>query len=317
MNNTVIEYSINEKVALPFVFLPCLLLVFIMYKYAKRRLVDSDTFAKRMQYLYGAAAGGIMGQFLFHTLRKSTSASVEDDHVFIFIGWFLMLFIQKYTRVNNENEFYTSPSLPSQEIVHHLDNQDVQLNSYYEASNLEEPIVNNQTTFSREMFAIMDETKEKYKRRILFVMFYIPMVFISIIEGFFLMYRVKTTVAATIGIFYVNKLIQTFVVCVVLLHSMFHAERKKRRHMYAIAGIFYCLVCLLSSIPALVGQDTTIFVENVVVTKLYLFIVGMIMYIAQYFAWLDRKQTNKKETIVVLVMVLVFGASSYATGIFL
>ena len=305
-NSTLISYTLGEKVSLPFVFLPCLLLVFIMYKYAKRRLVNADTFAKRMQYLYAAAAGAIMGQFLFHTLPNGTAASDEYDHVFIFIGWFAILCVQKYTRVNNENEYYTSPGLPSHEITQRLNTDNMELDTYYEASG------SDQSNFSRDMFILMDETKEMNKRRLLCILFYVSMVYISVIEGFFLMYHMKST---TIAMFYVNKVIQTFVVCVVLLHGMFHAKRGK--HWYAIASILYCIVCLLSSIPALIGQSTVPFLENVFVSKVYLTIIGIMLYIAQYFAWLDRRQTNKKETIVVLITIALFGASSYATGIFI
>ena len=309
MNSTMIEYSIDEKVSLPFVFLPCLLLAFIMYKYAIRRLVDSETFAKRMQYLYSAAAGAMIGQFLFHTLQNGTSTSIENDHIFILLGWYIILFIQKYTRVNNENEYYTSPNLPSFEITHKLDGNDMQMNEYYESSG------SNQAEFSRDMFILMDETKELNKRRLLCVIFFVSMVYISIIEGFFLMYHPKTDITTTIAMFYLNKLIQTFVVCVVLLHGMYHTD--KGRHWYAIASIVYCLVCLLSSIPALVGQSTVDFLENLAVSKIYLLIIGIIMYIAQYFAWLDRTQTSKKETVISLIIIAVFGASSYATGVFI
>lgn len=314
---TVFVYTVGQKVALPFVFLPCLLLSFVMYRYAKKRLLDAETFAKRMQYFYGAIGGGLIGQFLFHVSPKGVAAADSLDSVFVFIGYFIMVCIQKFTRVNNENEHYTSPSLPSFEIKQTLDGNDMQLDEYYQASNLDEAVENGHTSFGLDMLTIMDENKELYKRRLLSVLFYVPMVYISFIEGFFLMYRSKASVDATIAIFYANKLIQTFIVCTVLLHGMFHVKRNGWKHWYFTLSVGYCTVCMLSSIPVLTGVNMTIFLEHVIVSKIYLLISGTILYIAVYFAWLDRRQTNKKETIIGLVFMALFGAGSYATGIFI
>lgn len=314
---TIIEYTVGQKVALPFVLLPCLFLSFILYKHARKRILDTETFAKRMQYFYSAIGGGLMGQYLCHVSPKGAAAGDPKDAAFIFIGIYIMVCVQKFTRVNNENQHYTSPSLPSFEIKQSLDGSDMQMDEYYEASGLDEPVENGHTKFGLDMLSLMDENKELYKRRLLSILFYIPMVYISFIEGFFLAYRMKSSVAVTIIIFYCNKLIQTFIVCVVLLHGMFHVKRTGRKHMYFILSVGYCTVCMLSCIPALTGSDMSAFLEHVVVSKIYLLVSGMMLYVATYFVWLDRRHTNKKETILGLACMALFGIASCVTGIFI
>lgn len=315
-------YSPGAKAGLALVLLPCSILGLLLYRYSRRKLMGKETMDSRMINFYSAIAGGILGQFFFHTLPNSTGGDVGVAYstisVFIFVGFFIMMTIQKCSRVNNEMDYYTAPQGTGMDIRHIIDSETVSENNYYKATDI------TGEQFGEDMWALLDEHKELKRRRMISILFYIIMLFETILEGFFLVYNKSSSgIPVLIVMFYINKLVQTFIVCVVLIHGMFHVGNPKRtffRGTYLSLLLLWTITCTLSAIPAMIDMEYyTVFtiMHNFWMTAFYAMAGGILFWIALYFVWLDRKHTNKRETGIRLFLFALFSIVAYVTGMFL
>lgn len=323
---TIVNYSPGQQAALQLVILPCALVSFLLFRYGKRRLIGKDTFGERMQYFYACLAGGTLGQFLFHTFSKSTGQMGSSfSKIFIFLGLYIMFCIQKCSRVSNENQHYTSPEAVSADIEHIINGKgdEMEMNDYYEASQLDKESEDGSTYFARDMWILMDENKELRKRRIFSILFYLVLSFISVLEGFFLVYN-KNTVLGGLDVlvlmFYVHKIMQTFIVSTTLLHGMFHVKHEHKIRWYIYLSALWCLNCSLSSLPAMLNISfamSAIVLTHSATLLFYAIAGGVLFWIAIYFLWIDRKRTDKRETNIRLFLFGLFTVVSLITSFFI
>ena len=243
-------YSTAEKVLLPLVILPCALVCYLMYRLGKRPLHGNGTLDGRLINWYSGAAGGILGQFFFHTLPNSTIQGVSTNYaaisIFVFLGFFVMIALHKCFRVHNENAYYTGPNAVAVEIRHTVNQADLTQNDYFQASELESQDSNGVgTTFAQNMWALTDEAKEIKSRRIVAVLLLFIMMFVSVFEGIFLVYNFRFTLGGPVVLiimFYINKITQTTILCIVQLYAIFHvANTQSRVSKYTVTSAMWCL----------------------------------------------------------------------------
>lgn len=318
-------FTTGEKVATPLVFLPCLFLSFLLYRYSRRRLSGKDTFNKRMIPLYSAISGALLGQFFFHTLPNSLAPGVITTKgislsIFVFVGFFVMLVVQKCSRVSNENTYYTAPESTTMDIEHSMNREDMVLNEYFEAplGELSKPLDNGQTQFALDSWTVIDESKELRRRRIIVVVILVMMTYIAILEGLFLVYDQRYIPGVLIVSHYVNKMIQTFTVSVSLIHGMFHMHQKKRQ--YSIMILIWCCCCGFSGLPAVLNmplEQAQYVLTHPMINITYSVAAGIMFWMSLYFIWIDKKHTTKKDIAGRLFLFALFAVASYITGIFL
>jgi zinc transporter ZupT len=315
-------FDIAQKVSLPFVIIPCGLILLLAYKHGRARLRGKETIDSRIINVYSAVAGGMLGIFFFHTLPNSTIQVLTSNYsimsVFIFLGFFTMLCIQKCARVTNENEYYTSPTPAAQEIRHVIDAETVTQNDYYEASELDTP------AFSVDMWELTDETKEIKRRKTVGFVFFLVLVFESILEGFFLVYNADIVlggIPVLILMFYINRLIQTFILAIVMIHGMYHVNGEKiRSNMFFMMSLVWLTTCGISTVPVLIDMEkytALLVLSNPWTSFIYATAGGILFWIALYFVWIDRKYTNKRDTIIRLILFAAVAMLTFMTGFFI
>lgn len=317
MNTTEVFYDDGQKVALAFSFVPCILVSYLLYKYSKQELHGSQTIDKSMVYFYNAIGGSILGQLIFHIIPNGIVHHLDINYalmsIFVFLGLFVMLCVQRCARVNSEMQHHTDSSGTTLDVKHTIIKKTVSRGDYFEATELEEQLPDN-------YFKIIDEDAEIRKRRQITTVFYIILVIGSILEGYILVIN-KTHgiggIGLHIGMWYANKLLQTFMISVMSIYAMFHVTNEKRPYI-GLTG-FWILVCLLSTIPIL-SDTTTEFSESTMnnnwMAAFYAFMGGVLWWISGHVRELKFKKTTKKETTIGLILFLLFGIISYITGIF-
>lgn len=321
-------YTTAEKTLLPLVILPCALVCFLMYRLGKRPLHGNQTLDGRLINWYSAAAGGILGQFFFHTLPNSTIQAVSTNYaaisIFVFLGFFAMIALQKCIRVHNENTYYTGPNAVAVEIRHTVNQADLTQNDYFQASELEtQDSTGVGTAFAQNMWAITDEAKEIKSRQLIAILLFFILMFVSVFEGIFLVYNFADALGGgpvLVLMFYVNKLTQTTILCIVQLYAILHvANTRSRISKYTMISAFWCVVISTTTLPVLVDvnpAETETILNNTATSIFYAVAGGIMFWIALRFIWIDRRQTNKKDTTIRLVVFFLFAAVAYMTGFF-
>lgn len=325
MNITLPEplYTIPQKASLPFVSVPCALICFLFYKYGRKKLSKTETIDSRMINLYSAVAGGTLGQFFFHTLPNSSIQTTASNYsiisVFMVLGFFIMLCIQKCGRVCTEHTYYTGPENTTTEVSYTLNTDAMEQNEYFQAEDLE-----NNEAFKTQMWAIVDEEKEIKRRLIVSSLFVCIMLFIGFLEGFFLVYKADITLGGPgvlIFMYYLNKMLQTVIFCVVMLYGLFHIPTNTRnKRGYLVFSLLWCLDIIFSTFPAILEMnklDAIMFLHSTGLGILYAGLAGVLFWMALYFVWIDKRHTNKRETVKRLVLFAVFVFASFMTGYFI
>ena len=294
-------FSDAQKAVLPLVIIPCALLCFILYRYGKRPIIGvNKTFEQRMDYLYALAACELLGEFMFPNGGRTTYLNACT-----MLGFFIMFAIQKYSRVWHDNPNYVSPESTTVEIRSSLDPNRMEIVEY-----LQSDILDDST--GSDKVALLDETVELTKRRRICVLTVLIMSFLCILEGFFL--RNNWLV---IGMFFVDKLMETTIVCISLLHSLMHCTSEGEWNWYIILSVWWCVVCVCSTISACTNNAQAAYIINHVATSIFYSLAGGVLFwIALYYTWIDQKKTDKKETSVRLAIFVAGASVSWVVGYF-
>jgi hypothetical protein len=276
-----------------------------------------------MEPFYSAMAGATLGQFFFHTLPNSsvhgTTSTLDYPAIsaFVMIGFYAMLWLQKYGRVWHVNPYYQAPEVSSLELRHIVDAQKMCIVTYHHMTELDsDEIAQNRLTLE-------DESAELDKRRKLAVLMLCIMSFTCILEGFFLVKRQHTAVGGTwmlLVMFWVDKAAESGIMAVVMLHAWLHGMEEFRYNWYALMSLVWVLVCTLSALPVLVGvrQAQAAYILHHSATSIFYALAGGILFwIALYFVWIDRKRTDKRETVIRLVLFGATAVTSWVTGFFI
>ena len=306
-----------QKGLFPLVFIPCITICFILYKFGKRSIKGLVSFNDRMEPLYSFTSAALLGTFFFQALPNATGPSGTQTGViasgFTVLGLYIMLCIQKFQRVSNENPYYVAPELNSVEIRAIINPETVEFQDFYEALNLE-----SERT-AEDRLKLADEIAELKKRRRVCILTIVILSILCIFEGFFLVYREPSSIGGnwTIFVFFMlDKTVQSVVVGVSMLHAFFQAETKS----YAAITVIWAVVCILSTVPALADMDWTmcfIMVNHLATGIFYALAGGFLLWIALYYVWIDRAKVDKVDTIYRLFIFGVVSVVCWVNGYFI
>lgn len=305
--------DVQKGLIVPLIVVPCLTAFYLLYRFGKKPIVGNGTFEDRMEPLYSYAAAALLGQFLFQALPNATGPSGPQIgafvSLFVMVGFFVMLCIQKYQRVSHDNPYYISPENNSSCIVSSLDHEHVQLVEYFHATDLESDDV------ARQRFQLSDEHAELQKRRRIHVLTVFIMIILCVLEGFFLMYRPASW--KLFSFFILHKLMETGILGVSMLHALIHATTEREPRWYLYTSLVWTAVCGVSTLPMLVdaSYDVIFGIVNHLATSIFYALAGGILFwIALYYIWIDRKQVDKRDTVVRLVIFGVTAGVAWVVG---
>jgi len=297
-------YSAVEKALFPLVSIPCMLLLYLFYRLGHK--APRQKFNERIEPLYSFTASAIISKFLFQALPNATAPSGAQIGAlvsgFIMAGLFLMIVIQKCQRVSHINPYYTTPEHNFFEIRSIIDHDKMEVQEYFEASDLDSP------TIAADRLTLQDELSELRKRRHIFGLLLFIMSFISILEGFFLVYAESVVLGgswAVFAFFILNKLIDSAVIGVALLHAYIHAKGERLWNWYRIAAVYWSVLAGLSTLPVMVGMqwtDSFSIINHLATSIFYAIAGGILLWLGLYFLSIDKRKTNKRENIVRLVI---------------
>ncbi len=290
-------YSAVEKALFPLVSIPCMLLLYLLYRFG--HAPPRHQFNGRMEPLYSFTASAIISKFLFQALPNATAPSGAQIGAlvsgFIMLGLFIMITVQKCQRVSHLNPFYTSPEHSSFEIRSVIDHDKMEVQEYYQASDLDSP------TIAADRLTLQDELSELRKRRHIFGLLLSIMSFISILEGFFLVYAESVVLGggwAVFAFFTLSKLIDSAVIGVSLLHAYIHAKGERMWNWYRIAAVYWSILTGLSTMPVMVGMqwtDAFVVINHLATSIFYALAGGILLWLGLYFLSIDKFEYSIHE----------------------
>ncbi len=300
-------YSAIQKALFPLVSIPCMFLLYLLYRFGHSP--PHRQFSERMEPFYSFAAAAIVSKFLFQALPNATAPSGTQIGAlvsgFVLIGLFLMLCIQKCQRVSHSNQYYTSPEFNVVDIRSVINLDKMEINEYYQVTDLDSPLV------GADRLVLLDEMAELRKRQHIFVLLLVIMTFMAILEGFFVVYAEPTVLGgswAVLSFFLVNKLIDSGIIGIALLHGYIHAKGERKWNWYRIISVYWSTVCGLTTLPALVNMqwsEAFTIVNHLATGIFYSFSGGFLLWIGLYYIGIDRKKSSKRENAVRLAIFFV------------
>lgn len=307
--------DVQKGLIIPLIAFPSLLFLFVFYRIGKRPLYGSNMFGDRMELFYSYTAAALLGQFLFQALPNATGPSGPQIgafvSLFVLVGFYVMLCIQKYQRVSHTNPHYVSPENNSIEINSLLDRESMEIVEYYHAVDLESE------SAALDRLQLSDENAELRKRRRIFVLTLVILIILCILEGFFLVYKPNTWL--TWVFFIVDKYLETCVIGVSMLHSLIHATTEREPRWYLYCSLIWVTIASLSTVPMIadMSYDAVYLMVNHLATSIFYALAGGVLFwIALYYIWIDRKRVDKQETVVRLVIFGITGGISWVVGFF-
>lgn len=315
-------WNVAQKVLLLVAALPCLVIVYLFYRFGKWPLHQQQSFSQRMDYLYSFVAAALMGEFVFQALPNSTHAIIPQlngtitsapinstfSSAFIFLGFFCMYCVQRFGRVWTDNDYYVAPATGNMDIHIILNPQSMQLTDYFEAND----------DSAEERMRITDECMELRRRRPIAGLALIILTILSVFEGFFLVYQ-EGNKWAILVVFFVDKVIETGIICTMMLHAFFHAPSERQYNWFLICGVWWTMVCALSVLPAVCDmskEQATAVVTHVATNIFYAFGGGIIFWMTWYYLCIDQKRTDVRETVIRCIIFLLTGLVSWVIGYF-
>lgn len=299
-------YSELQKGLFPLVSILCMTVFYLLYRFGNTPIRGKRGFTERMALFYSFISSALWSKFLFQSLPNATGPSNSQVSVlvtgFIMIGFFIMLAIQKCQRIQGGNH------VPEIEIRSIIDHEKMELTEYYQLTELESESV------APDRLQIQDEVIELRKRRRIAYLLLIVMSFLAVMEGFFIVYSEPAVIGggwAVFSFFFLNKMIDTIIVGVALLHGYIHVKVGRGRNMYLIVSLYWSIVCGLSPMPALLNMEWTEsfkMVSHLATGIFYAFAGGFLLWLSVYYIWIDRRREDIRDVAKQLAVFAVTGA---------
>jgi len=307
---------------LQLILLPCIVAIvvlvtcYLLYKFGKKPLKNKNlTFTDRMEALYTITAAALLGKFLFFSLPDATGPGGPQSQIyvtgFVYLGFFVMICLQKYDRVSFENPNYVAPASNGVDIRAIINSETMTIQEYTAMDNSEES--------PQRTWTVLDEFAELKKRRLLCFISICVIFFTCVLEGFFLIFKEPFSIGGSwviFAFFIIDKIMETVIINVVMLHALVHAEDYKWFLIVTILWFFVCVGSLLPVILQMSWQECYIVVTHLATSIFYGIAGGFQFYIALYYIWIDRKRTDKRDTILRLTLFGLVGALSFVCGVF-
>jgi hypothetical protein len=143
-------YNAAEKAVLSVAFIPCALLLALIYWFAKRSLTAaSETTEKRMEIWFSGMSGILLGMFMFGALPESSNTSSTSGwtfrqlSAFVMVGFYILMWVDKLGRVWHYSPTYAglAPEEATESVATDdlLDTKQMQRTAYLEMTNIGQP----------------------------------------------------------------------------------------------------------------------------------------------------------------------------------
>ncbi|MDB9801218.1 hypothetical protein OAB94_02450 [Flavobacteriaceae bacterium] len=216
--------------------------------------------------------------------------------------------IQKLTRVWQVNQYTTIAS--SSEIYDFIDRDNVQVKTFL----VEDDLSDDQIPMNHEN--IQNQMGELKKRRTLVVILLLTLFFIAVVEGLHLAnINATQNLWVIVLMYFVNKMSQTMVISVAMIHAFFHGLESGRWPWYLIISILWLITVSVATIPALTNFIGVV-QDFPALMVFYGFAAGILLWMAFYFIEIDRPKTTMKRTIIRIAIFFAPVATAYMTSFF-
>lgn len=300
-----------QKSLLPLAIIPSAIICIILYRYGKRGIfMEGETLERRLFWCYPLISSLLLGEFFFQAVPNSTG-NTSFISAFIVLGFFLVFCAQKFSRVWHDNPYYVSPESSYLEIHNAIDLRKMELEEFHHFDPTDEES-------SNEKRELEDEFTELKRRRFIVRLTFLIMCIMCVLEGFFLLHSTWDPWLVT-GFFVLDKLMESCIIAIGGLHAFFHAPKEKHYNEYIILATFWCICVCCSTIPVIVGmsRDEALAIVNHTATQVFYALAGGVLFwIALYYICIDRRQTDKKEMAIYLIIFGVGSSISWVVGYF-
>jgi len=299
--------------------LSSLLFIFIwqrIWKVSKRPFVyNNSSFFDRISICYyftAAAMTGLVVCVTFpHAMLRAlvgfapvnlVAAPIASFGILVGIG--INYSTYYYKRVNHPNDDYVEPDRVCEKEEPLLNSKNIEDNEY---------LIVTGKHISDELYphhiTAMDKVTDKLRRRFFSMLCYIAVMYITIMDGFFVVYWSDKTMDPT-GLWLlviaacVIKLTYAGIVCTILIHGQYHTIQMDKWYKYpigfhALCG-YYFLALVLCSMPMLL--DKTVFqVARTVNNEFFIFfygiMTGILVWNSAYYMWVQHPEPTKKSVI--------------------
>jgi hypothetical protein len=324
-------FTEGQKIFYSFSSVPCLIFAYVIWRVAKKRLRRDEHYVKRIQALYNLMTACLFGVFVCISIPHATTRaelggnpaySVYAVAAFgILTGFIGMLILQDCGRVLHTNPYYTSPAVVHEPQEALLNEETMETNDHVNVSNLND--------FSSQYLAGIDKYKDQTKRFVLFFILFVVIVYMTVVDGFFLIYWSDKTVDPTghwvmLAMGWIVRIAYSTIVYGALVHGMIHAIPMDRwyRHLYSYgAFVFYYFLALVGgTIPMLLNMgvvEATYIIQRIPFTLFYGISSGVTLWFLTYYAWIQDETLTRgdvrKRTALIVCVALVLGI----TGLFI
>lgn len=321
-------YTDAQKGVLPLFVIPCAATLLALYRYGRKSLRGQQTFTSRLDYLYSFVAASIMGEFLFQAFPNSSLPMIAHNithiepgqapvgssvpSIFMMVGLFVMLCIQKYSRVWNDSPNYSGSNLAIVEIVSVIDPETFEILDVFQADGMDNDHLGEQR------MTLEDEHAELRKRGQLVLITMGICTVLCILEGFFLVYQ-HGNKWVILFVFWLDKLMETIVIGTSMLHAYYHAKSPRTRNWFFVGSFIWIVVMFLSTMPALLGlsrSQCTVVLTHLATSIFYALSGGILLYVSIYYLQIDMRRTDVKETLVRSALFAVTAITSWVVGYF-
>ena len=314
MNNPSI-FTRSQLAALPLAALVPAIAWYAMYKFSMRYIPKNRTKRYTMMYVNGAVAGFLLGSVLAHVLPNCIlGTNQEVKFLFVGIGSIFIAAMYKGHRVMVQASWGDSGD-PDEEPTAHQDSE-----TQFESDYIQ---IDTSQSLDAQLITPMNHTNIIHRRRTVKTVLFVSYLFVLMMEGLMLVVNPRqASPPSLIASYYVYKTVETIAMAGYCIHAddTRRSQSNLKRHTYAVLAVVWCLVLVLSSIPALANVDpimATNAIEHLALGSFYALFGGMILYVSFEFISLNTRKVERIETVLFLVCVCLSFGISWATGLWL
>lgn len=282
-----------QKAVIALVFIPCALVSLILFKVARRY----DDESKRI-ILYVWITSLLFGEFIF-PLRGTNYLQACT-----MLGFFAMYALQRYAKICTDNPHHTEPEFSTPDVSGMAVENGTQVADFV--------FVNTGEDVAPILVSTVDRVSEIRKRMRVTKLVLIVMTALCVLEGFYV-----TNTWVSIALFMVDKALETSIVCIAMIHSMMHCPSERSRNWYWICSAVWCVICVLSTITVLIGNDGSNVTNHVVTAPFYSVCTGCVLFLSAYFVWINQRNSNKFKTTFDVIIFAVGATISWVVSYFL
>jgi hypothetical protein len=296
-----------------------------MYRWAKRPFDRQKPFSyqKGIQWIYNVMIGCIFGVFICVTIPHAmTRAELGSNPAYtvyavaafgVTLGFLVMFVLQECKRVYHSNPNYAQPPHVTENLQPLLDSEKVTANDHLVVEGRFENFYGDYTDG-------MDREKDKIRRRIFSIPLYCVLLYVTVMDGFFLVFWSNKTLAGPwpmLAMSWVIRLAYSVIVSGLLIHGTFHTFNHKQWHEYLYDyrafSVVYFVTLVLSAMPMYLNMtvnEAAFIIQRIPFTLFYGITSGVFLWYLAYVLWIQdpepsRGDAKRKIASVIFISLLI------------